>query len=224
PSSGGALTSSAALFGAAGVYYSSTATNIATLKNNIINITGTAKGDAYVSALKRAGVGTNGTKPVNFFGTNNIYNAPYIHGEGPVLSTATNVYYVSGGSNGTADPTFNTSCGLYKTFMGETGTFSENNLTSLGSGLYVPSGSSYAQNNATTDTNPNITDDYNGVVRGTFPDVGALEFSGTVLDATGPIIEYDLLPNSVCTNKVHVKAEITDVNGVNTVSGTKPRV
>jgi hypothetical protein len=224
PSSGASLTSTGALFGATGIYYSSTTTNIATVKNNIVNITGTSNGDAYISAIKRAGLGANGTKPVNFFGSNNIYNAPYVYGEGPTLSTATNVYYITGGTSGTADPTFNTSCGLYKTFMGEEGTFNENNLTSLGNGLFAPSGLSYSESAATTNTVPVITDDYNGVARGTFPDMGALQFSGIGLDATGPSISYALLPNTICTNTVQLSATITDFSGVNSLAGTKPRL
>ncbi|MBK6667972.1 MAG: hypothetical protein IPG48_17990 [Saprospiraceae bacterium] len=222
PSSAGPLVSSGALFGAAGIYYpTSTATIV---KNNIVNITGAANGDAYISAIKRSGVGTNGTKPTNFTGSNNIYHSTYIYGEGLTLSTATNVYYFSGGAVGTADPAFNTSCGLYKVFMSEFGTFTENNLSSVGTGLYVPTGVSYAESAATTATTPSITNDYSYVTRATFPDMGALEFVGTALDATGPIITYDLIPNTICTNSVTITAEITDPSGVNTASGTKPRL
>ncbi|MDV7398121.1 hypothetical protein RZS08_42355, partial [Arthrospira platensis SPKY1] len=102
--------------------------------------------------------GTNGTKPATFNASNNIYNAPYIFGQGLTLSTANNVYYITGGTTGTADPDFNTTCGLYKTFMGESGTFQENNLSSLPMTTFAPSGVSYAESNAVT-TDPLVTED-----------------------------------------------------------------
>jgi hypothetical protein len=224
PSSGAPLASTGALFGAAGIYYSSTATVTTKAFNNIVSISGTANGDAYISAVKRSGIGTISVKPTNFIANNNIYNAPYVYGEGPTLSTATNVYYIFGGTTGIADPSFNTSCGLYKTFMGETATFNEANLTNLGSNTFAPAGLSYAESSATTAITPAVTTDFNNSPRGSFPDMGALQFTGIANDATGPGIVFTNIPNSICTNQVPLSATITDFNGVNSSAGTKPRV
>jgi len=224
PSSGAPLSSTGTLFGAAGIQYSSTSTVITKIFNNIVSISGTANGDAYISAVKRAAIGTVGLKPTNLIANNNIYNSPYIYGEGPTLSTATNVYYITGGSTGTADPLFNTSCGNYKVFMGETNTFNEVNLTNLGGNTFAPAGLSYAESGATADITPSVTTDFNNVARGTFPDMGALQFTGISNDAAGPSIVYTNITNSICTNQVPFTATISDPAGVNISAGLKPRL
>ena len=222
PSSDGPITSSGTLFGAGGIVTANSANPTFNVYNNIVNITGTANGDAYISAAKMQLAGTNGTKPATFNASNNIYNAPYVFGQGLTLSSANNVYYITGGTNGTADPDFNTTCGLYKTFMGESGTFQENNLGSLPMNTFAPTGLSYAERNAIT-TDPFVSEDYSGASRPAFADVGALEFNGSALDATGPVITYNILPNSICTNSVRLFAEITDASGINTTSA-RPRL
>jgi len=223
--SAGSLTGGAT-FGGSGVYVSSsTALN---LKNNIVNVKATGV-TGYFSALKRS-TGTALTKPSNVTATNNIYFVspePYIYGEGTTLSTATNVYYnAASGYTGTADPNFNTACGLYKVFMAENGTFWEDNLVAgMPTGTFSPSGASYAESNATGSTTPSISDDFAGTARSATPDCGALEFSGTLTDAAGPSISYTNIPNpaNICA-AVTLSATITDPSMVNTTAGTAPRL
>jgi trimeric autotransporter adhesin len=220
PSSNGALASSGASFGGSGIYVSSTvATNI---RNNIVNMTGTAA-TGYFAAIKRNG-GTAGVNPTNLLLSNNIYHSPYIYGEGVTEASATNLYYVSGGTLGTADPNFNTACGLFKSWKGDVGSFTEDNLTGS-AGIYQPSGSSYAESGGTTATTPAITDDYNGVTRNaTAPDMGAIEFSGTLNDASGPTINYTPIATQNCSNAPSLNATITDASNVNTSAGNRPRL
>lgn len=220
PSSAGALTSTGATFGGSALYVSSTVNTVA--KNNILNITGTAT-TGYFAAVKRS-AGTANTNPTNLSLSNNIYNSSYIYGETLTEATATNLYYISGGAFGTADPDFNTSCGLFKSWKGDAGSFTENNLTGS-NGVYAPTGSSYAESGATTSTTPTVLDDYNSVTRSvTTPDMGALEFSGTLNDASGPSIAYTAIATQNCNNAPSLTATITDATGVNTTAGTKPRL
>jgi hypothetical protein len=220
PSSAGDLTSAGATFGGSGIYVSSTVAVVA--KNNIVNIKGNAS-TGYFAAIKRS-AGTANVNPTNLTLSNNIYNSNYIYGETLTESTATNLYYVSGGSFGTADPDFNTACGAFKSWKGDAGSFSENNLTGS-AGVYQPAGSTFAESGATTTTTPTITDDFNGATRSvTSPDMGALEFTGTLNDASGPNITYTNIGAQNCTNPPSLSAAITDASNVNTTAGTKPRL
>ena len=108
--------------------------------------------------------------------------------------------------------------------MQETGTFSENNLTAASTaGTFKPAGASYAKSNAAS-TSPATTLDFAGATRGNPTDVGALEFTGTPIDASGPDIAFTDLANTYCSNAPTLSATITDNSGVNTISGTKPRL
>jgi hypothetical protein len=236
PSNTGALTSTGTGFGATGIYYPTTATVISNVKNNIINLQGTATGTGMIACVRRSGVGTLNVKPANFNPSNNIYFtnagvANYIYVEGTTTTSTTsfmNGYGVSGlaanvTNNIQNDPNFNTPCGIYKSFMLDAGTFTEDNLVPVGA-LYAPSGASYAESSATTSTTPAITTDINAVVRGASPDMGSLEFSGTSTDATSPAISYANLPNTICQDNVILTATISDLSGVNNIAGTKPRL
>ena len=220
PSSAGGLTSAGATFGGSGIYVSSSVAS--TLRNNIVNINGTAA-TGYFAAIKRS-TGTAGVNPANLTLSNNIYNSTYIYGETATEATATNLYYFSGGSFGTADPNFNTSCGLFKTWKGDAGSFTEDNVSGS-DGVFQPTGSSYAESGGTTATTPAITDDFSGTVRNAVsPDMGAIEFAGTLNDASGPTINYINIPAQNCTNQPVLSADITDASNVNTSAGTKPRL
>jgi trimeric autotransporter adhesin len=221
PSSDGALTSTGASFGGSGIYVSSSVAT--TIKNNIINITGTAA-SGYFAAIKRS-AGTAGVNPTNLTLSNNIYHSAYIYGEGATEASATNLYrYNSTASLGTDDPNFNTACGLFKTWKGDVGSFSEDNLGGT-AGVFQPAGSSFAESGATTATTPAITDDYNSAPRdATTPDMGAIEFSGTLSDASGPAIGYTPIPAQNCNNQPSLSATITDASNVNSNAGTKPRL
>lgn len=220
PSNAASLTSSGSSFGGCGIYVSSTVNTV--IQNNIINISGSGI-TGYFSAIKRSS-GTAGVNPTNLTLSNNIYNSTYIYGEGVTESSATNLYYVNGGSFGTADPSFNTSCGIFKTWKGDVGSFYENNLTGS-NGVFAPTGSSYAEGAASISTSPSVLDDFNSVTRSlSSPDIGALEFNGTINDASGPGISYTIVPTQNCNLAPTILATITDATGVNTTAGTKPRL
>jgi hypothetical protein len=221
PGSTSPLSSIGVLFGGAGIQASNTA--VLNIKNNIININGTAAGDAYFAAVRRASVGSSGVNPAGFDMGTNIYFAPYIFGEGLTLSSATNVYYVSGGSSGTADPAFNTSCGVFKSWKGDAGSFTEDNVTGS-AGEYVPSGGSYAEGGANPLTTPLIANDFYNIARASLPDIGAAEFAGSATDAAGPAISFTNIPNQNCALQPVVIATISDVSGVNTNPGNAPRL
>jgi Ig-like domain CHU_C associated/Secretion system C-terminal sorting domain len=219
--------------GASGIVYGgSTANNV---RNNIVNVNVTAGAANNVTAIRKSGAGTAGTAPTStlFSADKNIYYTPisannYLYVEGTANAGLTNGYALSGltavpASNIVNDPAFNTSCGLYKTFMvgRESGTFNENNLVANGTG-FNPSGASFAESGGVVVSTPSITDDYAGTARGTTPDMGALMFSGTATDAVGPTITYTVLTASACPPTL--TATIVDASGVNTTATTKPRL
>jgi len=235
--SGGALTG-ATNFGATGVLYPLSSSTLLDLKSNIISVNATPNGTGLAAAVRRntsAAVANTAPVATNFDANNNIYyiNAGaqnYLYVDATDNSNAKNGYAVSGltasvPNNIVNDVNFNTSCGLYKAFMGlrETATFTENNL---GAGpfpaTFVPSGASYAESNGGV-TSPATTTDYASVSR-TTPDVGALQFSGTATDAVGPTISYTNIPNSVCLSAPTLSVTINDISGVNTTPGTAPRL
>lgn len=228
----GAISSNGSTFGGSGVYYTSSGTLV--MRNNIINIKGTPASSTFIAV--RRNTGSSGTKPNNFSASNNIYyvnqNANnYLYGEGTGTSPVNAFYNLgSSGSNttGTFDGSFNGACGLYKIFMkDEASTFTEDVLNTNGSvaNTTVPSGTTYAKSSALSLTNPPISPDLAGATRATFPDRGALEFSGTAVDGSGPVISFNSLPDLYCTSTgASLTATITDPSGVNTTSGTKPRL
>jgi len=71
-----------------------------------------------------------------------------------------------------------------------------------------------------------ISDDFDGDLRNaTTPDIGADEFAGLVSDLTAPVIAYTTLANGNCTGVRTFTATVVDaISGVNTTSGTLPRV
>lgn len=73
---------------------------------------------------------------------------------------------------------------------------------------------------------PSFTTDYDSDTRNaSTPDIGADEFTGIVSDITGPLIIYTALTNTAClVTAPTLSATITDLSGVNTTAGTKPRL
>ncbi len=70
-----------------------------------------------------------------------------------------------------------------------------------------------------------ITDDFDGDLRNvTTPDVGADEGTFILLDINPPGISYTNIPSTLCIANATLSATITDASGVNTTSGTKPRL
>ncbi|KAK6020841.1 hypothetical protein OSTOST_13499 [Ostertagia ostertagi] len=190
--------------------------------NTITNFGGTAV------AVRRS-TGTAGVAPANLNNatSGNILYTPtatnsYLYGES---ATTTMV----NGFNLTNDAAFNTSCGLYKTFMTprESGTFTENNLTQIGTTTtFAPTGTSFAESGAVPVSPLSITTDYSRVTRSNPADIGALQFAGTAsADVAPPAINYTVLPaTTFCNTPPTLIASITDATGVNNTAGTAPRL
>lgn len=131
-----------------------------------------------------------------------------------------NDYFVSG-SQGvlsflTSDQT--TLSALVTAFGGNTNSISADPLFNSNSNLQPQPGSPVL---AAGVAGTGVTVDFTGATRGTPPSIGSYEAG---LDGTGPVITYTSLPNTVCTNSPVLSATITDVSGVNTTSGTSPRL
>lgn len=222
-------------YGVSGIYWNAGSLN---LKNNIINVQGLATGTGTIVAVRKSTAGTAGVKPTGFQANNNIYyvnptanNFLYAEGTSNALGSLRNAYSVSGNTanalnNINNDALFSTSCGLYTSaFMGtsDDNAYAEDNLTAATvPGTYVPSGSSYAQNSGMSVAG--ITTDFSNAIRLATPDLGALEFSGTAIDAAAPNIALTALPNFACTSVPSQSVSITDLSGVNVTAGTKPRL
>lgn len=222
-------------FGVSGVYYG-TAGNL-NLRNNLIYVNAAAPGTGTAVALRRS-TGAAGTIPANYMATsnNNIFyaeanatNKYLLYAEGVSSAALFNAFANNAATAvGVNDAAFNTGCGLYKSFMAgrDASSFTENTAFVVGAGApavpadLVPTGSSYAESGAATVGT--ITTDYFNAVRSATPDIGAGEFTGTFTDAAAPLIIYTALTGSVfCPT---LTATITDVTGVNTTAGTKPRI
>jgi len=235
----GQLTSTNTIFGVAGIYYPNSTTSLYNIFNNIIWIDAIAKSTGFNACIKRAS-GTANVVPVNFTANNNIYyinsNANnWLYNEG-TSNTANNNGFASSAvtavpaRNLNVDASFNSPCGLYKRFMvnkGESSTTTEDNLVSFSSTLYRPSTSiaSTAESGALPYALTN-NKDYLGNARNTTnPDIGALEFSGIISDKSAPVIAFTPIASPYyCSTAPTLKATITDVSGVNTTAGTKPRL
>ncbi len=221
-------------YGVSGIYWNAGTLN---LKNNIINVQGLATGTGTMVAVRKSTFGTAGVKPTGFQANNNIYYVNpaannYLYAEGTTNTTIKNAYGVSGNTasalnNINNDALFSSSCGLYTTaFMGasDDNAFAENNLVAgTTAGTYLPSGSSYAESAGLPVTGI-ATDFANATRNATTPDMGALEFSGTAIDAAAPAIALTALPNFACTSVPSQSVSITDLSGVNVTAGTKPRL
>jgi|GEM_PF-2372879 hypothetical protein len=209
-------------FGVTGIEYNAAVLGL-DLRNNIINVNSPSLGGGYTAAVHRS-AGIAGNVPANFLRSSNgnIYYVP---------NQANNFFYAEGAAaslvntyNLTNDPGFSSSCSQYKAFIGaENNSAAENNLMGAGpAGIYQPSGSSLA---ASAGVPSSSTTDFNGASRTTAIDAGALQFGGTVSDAVGPNITINTPATQLyCAAAPVIKATITDISGVNTGSGTAPRL
>ncbi|MEO6832678.1 MAG: hypothetical protein ABI169_10755, partial [Chitinophagaceae bacterium] len=212
-------------FGFTGMAY--TAGSTIDYRNNIVNIDVSPGSGGYITALRRTS-GTSGTAPTNFLGSSNgnIYYSPnvansWLYGEGSSAAGMVNTY------NLTNDPTFNTPCGLFKSFMGhDKSSFTENNLVaSPYPGAYWPTGASYAKKGSVPTTAPQVVYDLANVTRPALYDMGVLQFTGTATDDAPPVISYAPIPTrSYCVTTPTLVATITDVTGVDTSLNKKPRL
>ena len=210
-------------FGVTGIYYSSSIP-VFDLRNNIININSTPGANNTTVALRRS-AGTASTPPTNFsfVSGGNIYYTPtatnsYLYAEGTGTSVV-NAY------NLTNDPNFNTTCGLYKTFMArDLSSGTENNLVAgTLPNTFLPTGASIAKKGGVY--TPLGNPDYAGVTRTSPPDAGALQFSGTPLDIAPPAISYTPLAlQTYCTTGQCLTASITDATAVANGPSVAPRL
>ncbi len=225
------------------------------IRNNIIHINATGGSFYHVACIKGlysyrlhstvAQHGSPGVSPpagVNL--NNNLYYVPagintYIYVEDSVNNLTNTLLRNGFGIGGLVenptrhlfnDPGFNTLCSGYKPFIGsgrEQGSFWESSLVP-GSvfGTYAPSGPSFAKSNAALIATPPITTDFAGVSRGSAPDMGALQFTGSVPSSTPPVITItQTMPLiTYCTDAAAVGAHITAAGGLNTTTGTAPRL
>lgn len=186
-------TSSGRGYGATGLRYNPAATN--RLQNNILNVNVIAGSLNNVSAMRSGGGAANAAPTINgFTASSNIYYSPqgpnnFLYVEGTTNGTLVNGYHQAGLTPNSArnivnDTFFNSECNRssYHKFMQtgsatrEVNTFTENNLSGA-SGIYAPSGTSFAESRATDGP---ISVDFS-----LFPrpfgssDIGALEFAGS---------------------------------------------
>lgn len=236
-----AVSSTGTNFGAAGVLYPNGA-SLLTLENNIINMNVTPSGTGVGSAVQRNFAATAGTAPTtsNFMPNYNIYNINanaknYMYVECASGGVAKNGFALSGLTNSAAndiynDASFNVCASLYKAFIGsgrDQRTYSENNLSAgTTTGTFVPSGSSWAYQNGIAISTPAITLDWAGATRSTTPSIGASEFSGSLPSNGSPVVDFTPITNtSYCpSNAPSLSASILSGAGINTVTGTKPRM
>lgn len=165
----------------------------------------------YADYLAAGGTVTNGYALSGLTGDtiNNIVNDPAYNGcVGSGYRTSLKAYFGSGSDNQS---------------------YSECNLTSSGfpAGGCGPTGASLAYQNGVTITTPSITTDASGTSRSTPPSRGAYQFSGSApTSGAPPVILYTpILPVSYCIASPPVlSVAITSGSGINTLSGTKPRM
>ena len=218
------LTSTGALFGASGIF-ASTTPNL-TLRNNLVRVTGTANGASNIAAYRRSG-NTLTTYSIN--SNNNLFFAG--------MPSTSNLIYTENTSSFTNSQQTLTS---FKTFMStrDQASISENPTFQSTTG----SSSDFLKYDLSTATQiesggisiSGITTDYTGTTvrcpgggcpgSSATPDIGAWELNGLAADLTGPSITYTPLSNTLCTNAQSLTATITDASGVNSTAGTKPRL
>lgn len=220
-------------FGTTGIYHQSSATaTTATLnlRNNIIVNTSTPAGTGLTVAFRRSSGSANmlsnyaGTSNNNLFysGTPGVSRLIYSDGTSAAQTLAA---YKAGtftaGTIANRDVSSVTENPPFVSTAGPNANFLHINTTVA---TQIESG---AQNITT------YTDDFDGDIRqgnggyagtGTAPDIGADEFNGIPLDLVAPVITYTALGNTSCISSDTLTAAITDGVGVNTTTGTKPRI
>ena len=227
-------TANTSAFGGAGIFFNAGAnatSGAVNIKNNIIDINATPGTSANWACVKRS-FGTAGVKPINFLSTssNNTYRintgmGNYYYSEGTGSAVTNGFTEWTANAPFTNDALFDGPCSAYKGFMqGEAFTISNNETWVAGpvANTFRPSGTTLSKSSA--EPIVFITTDLNGGGRGATPDRGALQFTGTGSDVFAPTISYLDVPNLFCTTGASLRADITDNAGINTTSGTRPRL
>ncbi len=206
--------SSGTNFGSSGIYASTTPT--VDLRNNVVVNTSTANGTGFTVAYRRST--TTLTTYASTSNANDFYAG---------TPSTTNLIYYDGTNSDQTIVDFKT-----RVSPRDASSFSENppfvNVATAPYNLHInPSVATQLESGGVPVTSPVvITDDFDGNTRNaTSPDIGADEGAFTGVDLTGPTITYTALGNGiVATSRAFNNVTITDASGVNTTSGTKPRV
>ncbi len=219
--------SSSAKFGTSGIYhtYSSTATSAALdMRNNIVVNNSTPNGIGRTSAFRRS-ASTNLNNYSTVSNNNSFYSGV---GAGRLI-------YYDGTNEDLTIPAFKS-----RVIPRETASFTENvpfiNSTTAPYNLHVNTAiSTQTESGGQRITSPiSVTNDFDNQLRwgesgyggaGTNPDVGADEFEGIPADFTPPSILYTQLGHTLSTSNRNLNGvAITDGSGINTTSGTAPRI
>jgi hypothetical protein len=214
-------TSSGTLFGSSGIYASTTPT--VDLRNNIVVNSSTPNGSGLTVAYRRSS-----TTLTTYSGSSN--NNLFYSG----TPGSTRLIFYDGTNSDQTIAAFKS-----RVSPRDAASFTEMppfvNISTTPYDLHIStSTATQVESGGQRITSPAITDDYDGNIRwgetgysgaGTAPDVGADEFEGTPLDLSPPTISYTALGNGIVeTSRSFNNVTITDASGVNTTSGTKPRV
>ncbi|MFY9309114.1 MAG: PKD-like domain-containing protein [Bacteroidia bacterium] len=226
-------TSTGTNFGTTGIYHSASTTattGTLNLRNNIIVNTSVPAGTGLTVAFRRssgtanmlANYASTSNNNLFFAGTPGVSRLIYSDGTSTAQTMAA---YKSGaftaGTIATRDASSITENPTFVSTSGPNAAFLHINTT-------VPTQIESGALNIAS-----YTDDFDGDVRqgnggytgtGTAPDIGADEFNGVALDLTAPVITYTPLGNSSCITADTLVATIIDGTGINTTTGTKPRI
>ncbi|TAE12771.1 MAG: hypothetical protein EAY72_09040 [Bacteroidetes bacterium] len=209
-----AASSTGALFGTSCANIGST--NALELNNNIFINRSTSTGAAYTSALRRSGPSLTNWQIAS---NNNCFYAGTQSAPGVVYTDGTTHPATMADFKQLVAPRESASFSEVVPFV--TATPSDANY------LHVSTTSPTQCESGGTPLPSQTTIDYSGDTRSTTtPDVGADEFNGVGLDATGPTISYTpLTTGTICfTNRTLMAVTITDPAGIFTGANTKPRL
>jgi trimeric autotransporter adhesin len=205
-------TSTGANFGTAVIFCEQTPASI-DLRNNILVNTSTPAGTGLTRLIAR-----NGVSLTNYALTSG-YNCVFAG-----TPSASNLIFSDGTNNDQTVQAFKNRVGAR-----EQSSFSE--LPPFVNSTTAPFDLHLKNNVATqcekgSKTIASISQDYDGDTRGALPDVGADEFAGITVDIASPDIQYTVLTNSsvAASRTLTAFATITDPSGVNTTTGTRPRL
>ncbi len=205
--------SSGTNFGSSGIYASTTPT--VDLRNNIVVNTSTPNGTGLTVAYRRSST-TLTTYSSN--SNNNLFYAG--------TPSATNLIFYDGTSGDQTLSAFKTRVSPRDaSSVTEMPPFVD--ISSTPYDLHIdPNTPTQVESGGTPISTPSIADDFDGDTRNaTSPDIGADEGAFTGVDLTGPTITYTPLGNGIVSaTRAFNNVTITDASGVNTSSGTKPRV
>ncbi|MFN4298308.1 MAG: beta strand repeat-containing protein [Thermaurantimonas sp.] len=223
-------TSTGTTFGTTGIFHAANATaTTATLnlRNNIIVNKSTPNGTGLTVAFRRSAGTANTLNNYASTSNNNLFYAGtpgpnnLIYADGTSTATTLSAYKSGVFTAGTVAPRDNLSVTEDVTFVSTVGSSTD----FLTIDATVPT---QIESGAAPITSPfAITTDFNDATRSaTTPDIGAFEGSYTLLDLTPPSISYFLISNGIVasTRVLTGFATITDVSGVNTTAGTRPRI